>query len=59
MHGAMYLWPLDFRDLVEIVRRTVRRNLTFSEWKDYFGRALYRRTFDDLPPPNDAGRAAE
>jgi hypothetical protein len=45
------LWTLDLKDLIEMARNRVGRNLTFDEWREYFSPQPYRPTFPDLPVP--------
>lgn len=49
-HGGVFrIWSEDVRDLIESARHSVGRNLSMSEWQQYFGDELYRRTCPDLP----------
>jgi WD40 repeat protein len=48
------LWPLQVRDLIELARVTVGRNFTAEERKLYFPGEKYRKTFDELPGPDES-----
>jgi WD40 repeat protein len=50
---AARLWPLQVNDLIELTRVTVGRNFSVAEWKLYFPGESYRKTFAELPGPDD------
>jgi WD40 repeat protein len=39
------LWPLKIKDLIDLARATVSRNLTTEEWKLYFPGGQYHKSF--------------
>jgi WD40 repeat protein len=47
------LWRLQVEDLIDLAHITVGRNFTLEEWKLYFPGERYRKTFDELPGPED------
>jgi WD40 repeat protein len=47
--NTIRLWAVTLDGLMEVARRTVGRNFTSDEWKQYFGGQPYRKTFPDLP----------
>lgn len=47
--GTVRLWNLRFKELMELACRTVGRNLTFKEWRQYFPGQKYRKTCFQLP----------
>jgi WD40 repeat protein len=40
----IHLWPLETNELIEFACRSVGRNLTISEWQEYFPQEDYRKT---------------
>jgi WD domain, G-beta repeat len=48
------LWLLQVNDLVNLARITVGRNFSVDEWRLYFPSEKYRKTFDELPGPNES-----
>jgi len=55
-NGTIESWDLDLDRLLELAREVGGRNLSHSEWSEFFGRVPYRRTFPNLP---DGDGAAE
>jgi WD40 repeat protein len=51
--GTVILWDLDFGSLPAQACRRANRNLTQSEWRQFFGDDPYRATCPDLPIPED------
>jgi WD40 repeat protein len=47
------LWLLQMKDLVRLARITVGRNFSADEWRLYFPSEKYRKTFTDLPCPDE------
>jgi WD40 repeat protein len=47
------IWPLQINRLIDLARVTVGRNFTKEEWKLYFSGEKYRKTFDELPSPDE------
>jgi hypothetical protein len=50
-NSGVWLWDVNFDSWRCLARRIVNRNLTRSEWRQYFPNTPYRPTFDDLPVP--------
>lgn len=48
--GTVRLWTLRPEELVALACGTAGRNLTSTEWAQYFSETAYRRTCSDLPP---------
>jgi WD40 repeat protein len=48
------IWPLQIKDLIALARVTVDRNFTTEEWELYFSGEKYRKTFDELPSPDES-----
>ena len=46
-------WLLQMNDLINLARTTVGRNFSADEWQLYFSGEKYRKTFPDLPGPDD------
>jgi len=40
-------------DLVDLARTVVGRNFSNDEWQLYFPGEKYRKTFDELPEPDE------
>ncbi len=54
--SSVMLWDLDPHSWQSQAGRIANRNLTRSEWRQYFPDEPYRATFPDLPvPPEDPG----
>jgi WD40 repeat protein len=51
--GTARLWLLQINDLINLARITVGRNFSADEWRLYFPGEKYRKTFPDLPGPDD------
>jgi WD40 repeat protein/energy-coupling factor transporter ATP-binding protein EcfA2 len=49
--AEVHVWSRPPEALIDKARRVVGRNLTRSEWDQYFPDQEYRKTFDDLPEP--------
>ena len=47
------LWLLQVKDLMDLARTILSRNLFADEWRLYFPGEKYRKTFPDLPGPDD------
>jgi hypothetical protein len=47
------LWLLQMSDLVGLARTIVGRNFFTDEWQLYFPGEKYRKTFPDLPGPDN------
>ena len=45
---------LQVNDLINLARITVRRNFSADEWKLCFPGKNYRKTFDELPGPDES-----
>jgi conflict system STAND superfamily ATPase/WD40 domain-containing protein len=48
------LWLLQVNDLMNLARITVGRNFSADEWRLYFPSQKYRKTFDELPEPDQS-----
>ena len=48
------LWLLQINDLVDRARTIVGRNFFAEEWQLYFPGEKYRKTFDELPAPEES-----
>jgi WD40 repeat protein len=48
------LWLLQMDDLVDLARTIVGRNFFADEWQRYFPGEKYRKTFDELPGPDES-----
>jgi WD40 repeat protein len=48
------LWLLQTKDLMNLARTTVGRNFSADEWRLYFPGEKYRKTFDELPAPDES-----
>ena len=48
------LWLLQVNDLVNLALIAVGRNFYIDEWRLYFPSEKYRKTFDELPGPNES-----
>ena len=48
------LWLLQMNDLMNLARITVGRNFSADEWRLYFPGQKYRKTFDELPEPEQS-----
>ncbi len=48
------LWYLQADDLLKLASVTVGRNMTLVEWDQYFHGQPYRKTFPDLPGPENS-----
>ncbi len=46
---TLRVWSLDLDKLIQMAGGVAPRNLTYSEWQQFFGQEPYRRTFPDLP----------
>ena len=55
-NDRLQLWPVQTEELIELARRTAERNLGPSEWRQYFPRQPYRRTFPEMPDCEDIPR---
>jgi WD40 repeat protein len=53
-HDTARLWLLQVNELIRLAGRTAGRNLTKDEWKLYFAGEKYRKTFDELPSPDES-----
>jgi WD40 repeat protein len=51
--GTARLWNLRIDDLIALAGRIAVRNLTHQEWQQYFPGRPYRKTFAELPEPQD------
>jgi WD40 repeat protein len=51
--NTVRLWLLQTGDLINLARITVGRNLSADEWRLYFPGEKYRKTFDELPAPEE------
>ena len=51
--GGMFKWDLDPAKLKEICRQRANRNLSESEWRVYIRTGKYRKTWNDLPIPEE------
>jgi len=47
--GTARVWSLDLDKLIQMAGGVAPRNLTYSEWRQFFGQQPYRRTFPALP----------
>lgn len=47
--GTVRLWNLRLNEVVDLASRTVGRNLTQEEWKQYRGEQPYEKTCSNLP----------
>ena len=47
------IWLLQVKDLIDLARTIVGRNFSPNEWQLYFPGEKYRKTFPDLPGPDD------
>lgn len=47
------LWPLKLGDFLDFARLVAVRNLSLQEWEQYFPGQSYRKTFPDLPGPEN------
>jgi hypothetical protein len=47
------LWLLQMKDLMHLARIMVGRNFSADEWRLYFPGEKYRKTFADLPGPDE------
>ena len=52
--NTVRLWLLQVSDLVDLARTTVGRNFFADEWQLYFSGEKYRKTFDELPGPEES-----
>jgi WD40 repeat protein len=52
--GTVKLWWLQVDELIRLAGRTAGRNLTKDEWKLCFTGQKYRKTFDELPSPDES-----
>ena len=52
---TIILWDVDLGSWKNRARRIANRNLTRAEWKQYLGDEPYRKTFPDLPVPEEWG----
>jgi hypothetical protein len=50
------LWLLQVNDLINLARFTVGRNFFAEESRLYFPGEKYRKTFDELPGPDESVR---
>jgi hypothetical protein len=48
------LWLFQVNDLMNLARITVGRNFSVDEWRLYFPSEKYRKTFDELPGPDES-----
>jgi WD40 repeat protein len=48
--GQAHVWPLKLDDMIATACRSAGRNLSWSEWQEFFGAAPYHQTCRDLPP---------
>ena len=48
------LWLLQTKDLMNLAHTTVGRNFSADEWRLYFPGEKYRKTFDELPAPDES-----
>ena len=48
------LWLRQMKDLMNLARITVGRNFSAVEWRLYFPGEKYRKTFDELPGPDES-----
>jgi WD40 repeat protein len=48
------LWLLQLNDLMNLARITVGRNFSADEWRLYFPSEKSRKTFDELPGPDES-----
>lgn len=51
--GTVRLWNLCINELIDLACRTASRNLTKTEWDQYFPGQPYRKTFPSLPLGRD------
>ena len=49
--SSLLLWPVQVDDLLHYARKRAGRNLSLSEWQQYFPYEPYRPSFLDLPCP--------
>jgi len=49
LEGRVVLGDLDLESWLQIAARMANRNFTPKEWKEYFHKEPYRRTFQNLP----------
>lgn len=47
---VFYLWP---EDLIEVSKKRLVENLSKDQWREYLSPNPYKRTFKDLPIPED------
>jgi WD40 repeat protein len=47
------LWLFQVNDLIDLARTIIDRNFFADEWQLYFPGEKYRKTFPDLPGPED------
>jgi hypothetical protein len=56
--SGVVLWDIGVMPWRGLAAQLANRNLTFAEWQQYFpDRPQYRRTFADLPDPDDLPKA--
>ena len=48
------LWLFQMNDLMNLARITVGRNFSADEWRLYFQSEKSRKTFDELPGPEES-----
>jgi WD40 repeat protein len=51
--GRLFVWILPAEELLFLAGRTAARNLSLPEFNQYFSEEPYRRTFPDLPVPDN------
>src|SRR5208337_3318429 len=54
--SGVAIWGVDPTSWVQKAARMANRNLSMSEWQEYFGDQEYRRTFSELPGDDGASQ---
>jgi hypothetical protein len=57
--GSAKVWHIDLNNLIKMAEQIAGRNLSLSEWQQFFGKEPYRRTFPDLPDGAGVAEAHE
>ncbi len=57
--GSAKVWQIDLNNLIKKAEQIAGRNLSHSEWQQFFVQEPYRRTFPDLPDGAGVAEARE